>query len=244
MSVPLTTHLVSLSTPRPYAAATEHPFLTAAGTGTLPLPLLSLYLSQDRLYAAHGYPPFIGQLLTRIPYSSTHAVDSPEEKLHSDVVKVLAFALQNVHREVGMFAEVERKYGLNFAQWRERKATRDYTAEMARVGALGTLEDGLIFLWAMERVYLDAWKYAKSLLGNVPNHEGDPTLLAIRQLVENWTCPEFEQFVDDIADLVNRLQILPGTAPFIRAEEIWARVVELEEMFWPVGGEELSKLAA
>ena len=28
----------------------------------------------------------------------------------------------------------------------------EYTAEMARVGACGTLEDGLVFLWAMERV--------------------------------------------------------------------------------------------
>ena len=227
MTVPLTAHLASLSTPRPYAAATQHAFLTAAGTGTLPFPLLSLYLSQDRIYAAHGYPRFIGQLLTRIPYSSTHALDSPEEQLHSDVVKLLAFALQNVHREVGMFGEVERKYGLNFGQWRERKATRDYTAEMARVGAFGTLEDGLVFLWAMERVsvlvceccadlgcslehviaqvYLDAWKYAKSLLVNVPDRsDGDSTLPAVRQLVENWTCPEFEQFVDDIADLVNR----------------------------------------
>ena len=110
MTVPLTTHLASLSTPRPYAAATQHAFLTATGTGTLPLPLLSLYLSQDRIYAAHGYPRFIGQLLTRIPYSSTHALDSPEEQLHSDVVKLLAFALQSVHHEVGMFGEDKREY--------------------------------------------------------------------------------------------------------------------------------------
>ncbi len=54
-------------------------------------------------------------------------------------------------------------------------------------------------------MYLDAWKHAKSLLVNVPDHEGDPsTLSATRQLVENWTCPEFERFVDDIADLVNQ----------------------------------------
>lgn len=59
----------------------------------------------------------------------------------------------NVRREVGMFSEVEQKYQLpSFAGWRERKATRDYTAEMARVGALGSFEDGLVFLWAMERV--------------------------------------------------------------------------------------------
>ena len=36
---------------------------------------------------------------------------------------------------------------------------------------------------------------------------------------------------------------MPGTAAFIQAEEIWARVIELEEAFWPVGGEELTTLA-
>ena len=153
MSVPLTTHLASLSTPRPYAAATEHAFLTAAGTGVLPPPLLSLYLSQDRLYAAHAYPRFLGHLLARVPFSSLHAPDSREEHFHAEVVGVLADALQNVRREVALFAEIEAKHALpRFAGWRERKATRDYTAEMARVGAVGSFEDGLVFLWAMERV--------------------------------------------------------------------------------------------
>ena len=39
------------------------------------------------------------------------------------------------------------------------------------------------------------------------------------------------------------LEIAPGTPAFTRAEEIWARVVELEEAFWPVGGDELTLLA-
>ncbi|KAI9065315.1 heme oxygenase-like protein [Trametes sanguinea] len=243
MSVPLTAHLLSLSTPRPYAAATEHAFLTAAGTGTLPPALLSLYLSQDRIYAAHAYPRFIGQLLARVPFSSLNAPDSPEERFHGEIVDVLTGALVNVRREVGMFAEVEKAFELPpFAQWRERKATRDYTAEMARVGALGSLEDGLVFLWAMERVYLDAWSHVKSLLPNATSGAG-PALPAIKQLAENWTCPEFVQFVDTLESLVNRLSILPGSPAYVRAEEVWARVVELEEAFWPVGGEEVAVLS-
>ncbi|KAI0356009.1 heme oxygenase-like protein [Trametes cingulata] len=236
MSVPLTQHLVSLSTPRPYCAATEHAFLTAAGTGALPLQLLSLYLSQDRIYAAHAYPRFLGQLLARVPFSSLDAPDSPEERFRNEIVGALADALQNVRREVAMFAEVERTYGLDFAQWRERKATRDYTAEMARVGALGTFEEGLVFLWAMERVYLDAWSYVKSLLHNATTGTG-PALPAIKQLVENWTSPEFGKFVHALSDIVDRLAIVPGSPTYLRAEEIWARVVELEEAFWPEGGE-------
>ncbi|KAH9899253.1 heme oxygenase-like protein [Cubamyces lactineus] len=240
MPVPLTTHLTSLSTPRPYSAATQHAFLTAAGTGTLPPALLSLYLSQDRIYAAHAYPRFLGHLLTHVPFSSRHALDSPEERLHGEIVDVLSGALQNVRREVGLFAEVERVHDLPpFAQWRERKATRDYTAEMARVGALGTLEDGLIFLWAMERVYLDAWTYVKSLLSNATGS----VLPAIRQLAENWSCSAFVEFVEVLEGLVNRLSIVPGSPAYLRAEEIWLRVLELEEAFWPVGGEEMGMLS-
>ena len=153
MSIPLTTHLVSLSTPRPYSAATKHTFLTTAGTGALSLPLLSLYLSQDRIYAAHAYPRFLGHLLASVPFSSQHAPDSREECFHSEVVGVLSDALANVRHEVRLFGEVEQKYGLpSFADWKERKATRDYTAEMAHVGAMGSFEEGLVFLWAMERV--------------------------------------------------------------------------------------------
>ncbi|KAI1794433.1 heme oxygenase-like protein [Ganoderma leucocontextum] len=244
MSVALTTHLVSLSTPRPYSAATEHAFLTAAGTGVLSSALLSLYLSQDRIYAAHAYPRFLGHLLTHVPYSSLHAPDSREERFNSEVVGVLSDALVNVRREVGLFGEVERKYALpSFAEWKERKGTRDYTAEMARIGALGSFEDGLVFLWAMERVYLDAWKYVKSLVvqGEVQG-EQSTVFSTVEELVKNWTSPEFEKFVDTLADLVNRLDIPWGSAAFIQAEEMWARVVELEAAFWPVGGEELSSV--
>ena len=150
----LTTHLLSLSTPRPYSAATEHPFLTAAGLGTLPPALLSLWLAQDRLYAAHGYPAFIGRTLAAVPFSSLDAPGSPRERANQEIVRVLSGALANVVREVGFFGEVAAAYGLGVEGWKERKATRDYVAEMARVGAEGRIEDTMVFLWAMEQVRL------------------------------------------------------------------------------------------
>ena len=152
MTVPLTTHLASLSTPRPYAAATQHAFLTATGTGTLPLPLLSLYLSQDRIYAAHGYPRFIGRLIAAIPYSSGHATLSKEEKQNARTLQVLVFCLQNVVREVGFFDDLGNAHGFDVNGWKERKGTRDYLAEMTRVSSEGVLFEGLVFLWAMEKV--------------------------------------------------------------------------------------------
>lgn len=41
-----------------------------------------------------------------------------------------------------------------------------------------------------------------------------------------------------------RLDIKPGSEAWIRAEEIWGRVVELEEAFWPLcTDEELTVLS-
>lgn len=243
MSVSLTSHLTSFSTVRPYSAATEHPFLTAAGNGTLSHELLALYLSQDRLYAAHGYPRFIGLLLASIPFSSQHGVESQQEQLNERVVRLATYSLTNVIREVAFFVETAKRYGLDLEAWRERKQTRDYTAEMIRIAAAGRLEDAVVFLWAMERVYLDAWKYAASVRSSTASIEATPTNAALTGFIDNWTNSEFERFVDDLADLVNALDIKPGSESWARAGEIWSRVVELEEAFWPVGGDELIALS-
>ena len=252
----LTRHLVSLrSIPRPYSAATEHPFLSAAGLGTLNDSLLALWLSQDRIYAAHAYPRFIGLLISKIPFCSSDALDSREEEENQRVLKILAFSLDNVVREAAFFQETSQRWHLDMECWKERKATRDYTAEMTRVSSYGSLEDGLVFLWAMEQVsgwlfnlqlrgalgfkvsskaYLDAWRHVASLLKNRENKS------AISSFAENWTSPEFEKFVSELAGLVDGLGIQPGSEGWKRAQVIWARIVELEESFWPEEGEELT----
>ena len=151
-STSLTTHLTEITTACPYESATKHPFLTAAGEGILPLPRLALWLAQDRLYAAHGYPRFIGRLIAAIPYSSEHATTSKEEKQNARTLEVLVFCLQNVVREVGFFDDLGKAHGFNVNGWKERKGTRDYLAEMARVSVEGEFFEGLVFLWAMEKV--------------------------------------------------------------------------------------------
>lgn len=149
---PLTSHLYSLSTVRPYSAATEHHFLTAAGNGTLSHEHLSLWLAQDRLYAAHAYPRFVGLLLASVPFSSLHPLESKQEQLNKRIVAVASYSLSNVVREVNFFIDTAKKYNLDLEGWKERKETRDYTAEMIRIGVAGRVEDAIVFLWAMERV--------------------------------------------------------------------------------------------
>ena len=60
----------------------------------------------------------------------------------------------------------------------------------------------------------------------------------IRELAKNWTCDDFVRFVRDLAELVDAFDVQPGSERWKRAELIWERVVELEEAFWPLEGEE------
>ncbi|KAK0220310.1 hypothetical protein IW262DRAFT_1014668 [Armillaria fumosa] len=233
----LTDHLLSLRTPVPYADALRHPFLISAASGAISHERLGFWLSQDRLYAAHAYPRFIGSLISAIPYDAAHKIGSPEERLNQRILDVLVFSLTNVVREVNFFEETAKEWGLRIEGWKERKGTRDYTAEMARVSR--SLEEGLVFLWAMEKVYLDSWTAVHTqLAGSLDSGSPTPTRSALLSLSANWSNTEFISFVDTLAGIVNDLGITPGSTSWKRAEGVWARVVELEAAFWPDEGEE------
>lgn len=55
----------------------------------------------------------------------------------------------------------------------------------------------------------------------------------------NWSTAEFKRFVDELAVLVDDVYGHLGDDAWKHAENVWGRVVELEEKFWPREGEEL-----
>jgi hypothetical protein len=61
----VTTTLISQTPPGLFSLATKSGFLTNAGQGRVSKPVLSKWLSQDRLYA-QAYIGFIGALITRV----------------------------------------------------------------------------------------------------------------------------------------------------------------------------------
>ena len=64
-------------------------------------------------------------------------------------------------------------------------------------------------------------------------------LAAVHSFANNWSSPEFVTFVDSLRALIDSLDISPSDEIYSRAEDTWARVVELEGEFWPRDGEEL-----
>jgi hypothetical protein len=54
-------------------------------------------------------------------------------------------------RDVKFLKKTAAEFELDVHGWTERKETKDYSAELARVSSL---EEGIVFLWAMEKVSL------------------------------------------------------------------------------------------
>ncbi|KAJ5861391.1 heme oxygenase-like multi-helical [Penicillium soppii] len=109
---PLTAYLLA-STPDALTRATTHPFLAAAGRGTLPKPLLSQWLSQDRLYA-QSYIRYIGLLLAKIrlpAQNSSTAVKQPTSE--QKAINVLIDALVNIRTELAFFEKTAEDHALD-----------------------------------------------------------------------------------------------------------------------------------
>ncbi|GAA5983146.1 hypothetical protein JCM10908_000172 [Rhodotorula pacifica] len=236
--------------------ATEHPFLNAAGRRELTREKLSEWLTQDRFYALHGYPKFVASLIAALPLASpAHQTQA------KDTLALLAYALTNIARETEFFdslpprflvdleadpspeeRDVRFKTNLGNLQGKMmRPTTRAYVdllistgAEAGRIG--GGMEEGIVLLWTMEKLYNTAWRYAASL-SPVPSSSRNPsdprTSAALDELIDNWTNEEFDEFVRECEREVDKLELQEGTEAWDRAEEIFKYVLYLEQRFWP-----------
>ncbi|KAJ3817920.1 heme oxygenase-like protein [Lentinula raphanica] len=219
-----------------YTEAVYNNFLVQAGVGAVEHDVLGLSLSQYRIFIGHAYPTFVGSLISRIPFDSKNTVDSNIDQHHKHILRILLSCLERGIRNDDYLVKTAGGSGFNLDQM-ETKGTRDHSAEMARVSH-NDLYEGLVFLWAIEKIYLDAWTFVRDMSNPSMTKSGShiPTTYVqpvVRDLSETWTTLECIQSVDSLANVVDSLRIKPGSKEWGRAEEIWTRVVELQVGFWP-----------
>ena len=249
----LTTHLQTLHSPL-YKTATTHPFLTHAAHGQIPKPLLSQWLSQDRLYA-QSYIRFIGALLSKTRLPNHPGTTTVENR----IADLLIDALVNIRRELGVFNDVAGEFGLDLEGdaddgggggggatstegeklFEPNPITHSYIDLFMSASSPATsLLEGMIVLWATEICYLRAWQYARDTSTSSTNQTGteDADGGALRKhFIPNWTSPEFVAFVERIGEVVDEMaegcergEDVPG-----RCAVWWRQVLYLEGRFWP-----------
>jgi thiaminase len=224
-----------------FHAATRAPFLQAAGQGRISRRSLSQWVSQDRIYA-QAYIGFTGCLLAKVKLPH-HFVHDHKESLEWSIMDMLFGALGYIHRELRFFAETAARYGLHLEypsrpgeSFGATKATRDYIELFDSIAdPRKTLLDGMLLLWATERCYLEAWKYSKGQRPRISASFDDADGGALNDaFIPNWTSPELEKFVADIAKYTDELARREGaSANDPRHYEMWHRVLEVEKEFWP-----------
>lgn len=256
----LTTHLPT-TTPNSLHRATTHPFLRRAGSGQIPKPLLSQWLSQDRLYA-QSYVRFIGLLLAKVHLPTTPSPlntngNGNGKTIQEKILDILISALTNIRTELAFFEDVAREYELDLntplaglegyeGKFSAGPITQGYIDMFVSAGSSGaSLLEGLVVLWATEVCYLRAWRGAAVYLNQgAPGTAGaggdDMDGGALRKrFIPNWASEEFGVFVQEIGDVVDELGALElqggkdGKDALARCERWWRQVVWLEERFWP-----------
>lgn len=171
--------------------ATRHDFLVRVRDRTLREGAFGRWLAQDR-YFVGDLLWFQARLLARAPRRAQ---------------RVLATGVLALVDELAWF----ERQAVHFALEREAErspATDAYRTLLERLD-VEPFEDALAALWAIERVYLEAWSFAAP--------SGPP----YDAFVEHWTTPEFRGYVDELEALVD-----PGHAGLVAA------VLEAEERFW------------
>ncbi|KAI8932379.1 hypothetical protein NX059_010567 [Plenodomus lindquistii] len=230
----LTSHLLAICS-GPFAHATQQPFLSHAGCGSLAVGPCSQWLAQDA-HMARGYIRFIGQLLAKMRLPNTQ--NSQFHPMYR-TMDLLISALNNTRREMQFFEITATKYGLALGAEPPSPITRailDMFVSASSTSA--SLLEGMVALWSTQHCYRSAWQYAHSFSTSLSTPSNESHIVALHQaLIPNWTSPAFSKFVDATRSLVDELANITttrdGKEEMQRCEEIFRQICWLQQRFWP-----------
>ncbi|KAH6639243.1 hypothetical protein C7974DRAFT_410225 [Boeremia exigua] len=230
----LTNYLLTVCS-GPFAQATQQPFLSHAGCGSLAAGPLSQWLVQDGHYS-RGYIRFVGQLLAKIRLPQTQ--NSQFHPMYR-TMDLLISALNNMRREMQFFEITATKYGLTLGNESPSPITRALLdLFVSASSSSASLLEGMVVLWGTEHCYRSAWQYAASFSTSLSTPSNENHIVALHQaLIPNWTSPAFNKFVDAtralVDELANTTTARDGKEEMHRCEEIFRQICWLEQRFWP-----------
>ena len=208
----LTEHLLSTSQDD-YTKATQHPFLLAAAEGRLSKEVLGEWLANDRLYI-HSYIRAAGKLLASIDLpAAVPETEASETQLVDWLIEALAgvrreerFFIEVAERyglgvELNMqtVANSQRASVADDAKLTGLVMMEKLFGDVGQPSNLGTSGfvpgslpapdpmlwlEGAITFWATERVYLDAWTWAKSKQAMGASGSETSSWAKLRQMVD------------------------------------------------------------
>ncbi|KIV99665.1 uncharacterized protein PV09_08720 [Verruconis gallopava] len=230
----LTNHLLT-QCQAAFSSATQQPFLSHAGCGTLSVGPLAQWMVQDGHYTK-SYIQFLGAMISKIRLPEV--ANSQFHPMYR-TLDLLISALNNIRREMSFFEITATKYGIQLSSDPPTHITRAYMDLFNSVSSpSATLLEGMVVLWATEHCYRTAWMYASSFTSTLSGPSNENHIAALHQsLIPNWTSPAFSKFVDAcrslVDDLANSSTNANGKEEMTRCEQVFQQICWLQERFWP-----------
>jgi formylaminopyrimidine deformylase / aminopyrimidine aminohydrolase len=178
--------------------AVEHAFLAGVRDGTVPSAHFDAWLAQDYLY--------VGDLLWWQARLLARAPRAAQPVLVDGCAALVAELSWFEQRAAGRGVPLTVDRAPSTVEYRELLGRLDHVPTPVALAAL----------WATERVYLDAWRYAA------------PAAPEFGEFVEHWTSPEFASYVDSLARVADSHPAGPD------GDAVVAEIVAAEARFWPV----------
>jgi thiaminase/transcriptional activator TenA len=183
-------------------AATHHPFLDGARTGSLPATAFDRWLEQDRLFVETLARAW-GLLLVTA---------------RADDLALLAEGITAFVAEVAWFEDLAAARGLSVTA-KPLPAAADYQSHLLRM-ARQPYPVALTAMWTVEAAYLEAWRTA---LPGAPSY---------RPFVEHWTDPAFVDFVGRLEAAADRALAKAPPAEVAAAADALVLTSRHEAAFW------------
>lgn len=249
----LTTHLLSVKHDQ-LLRTTQHPFLARAAKGTLPKPIVAQWLANDLEYLKI-YKGLSEQTLAIVRRTQTATSEEDPNDVGTRLIAWLEAAIQNGNREERLFAEVAEMYQIDIVitEATKNEGLRRYETLYNtfcindRQAFIPWLE-GAVMLWAMEKVYYEAWSWARrqDAQSSPRTFDNDQDGGAMRrEFIPNWSNRDFLMFVEQLERILNEgvSTAVKGNDEAwrgvkIRTDAVYAAVLDAEEVFWPSVSEE------
>ncbi len=244
--------------------ATQHPFLARAAKGTLSKELIAQWLAEDEMYL-EGLRNLTYNLLNQVrsqnrPNSGSSALSSSStaSTVESRLVDWLKGALEGENTEADFFKKTAENYKLDVKNTplkqdvtssglrQFRKLFSDITNEEPNP-FLPWLE-GIVVIWATEKVYYEAWSWARRQDKQPSPRTFDNDLdggAMRKEFIPNWSSRDMLHFVEQIERILNEAVSQAVNKDDARWKEVKTRtdavyraVLDAEEAFWPDVSEE------
>ncbi|MGH3368166.1 MAG: hypothetical protein ACRDOY_13305 [Nocardioidaceae bacterium] len=182
-----------------WSRATQHPFLEAVRDGTVTESAFDAWLVQDYRFVS-DLLAFQGRLLARAPRRAQ---------------AVLAGGAIALVDELTWFEELAAAHQLDLSE-PPKPETAAYLLLLRRLDD-ADVAVALTALWAIERVYLDAWSFAA------------PGAPAYQVFVAHWTTQEFATYVGDLEQAADAMA---ARAAEPDVETAFRTILDAESRFW------------